>query len=271
MLKSLGFWPDCVSLPADSFFLSDWTIFRFILKSTDHSNYVFYTALAIIEKQTVQITEVDKEQRTWTGQWAGTAPVSLHIEETLEKNHQAELLLYIWTVWEPQPHHFLLLTSLKETNHHHSVVKCVMVWCLSEEHCKFEQFCKEAPSVGEVTISGLITGHVQKQQPRQRTRSRAKFKTAFCFYRDSSDLWHLTFTTTDLNTLFYCHEYFAYIYRDSWRTGFHFSLSESRYEKLILFTRVLCNVIDDKIKNNELKRFTSNFLNNNYFYYAILI
>ncbi len=66
--KSLGFWPDCCCLPADCFFLSDWTIFRFILKSTEH--YLFYTASAIIEKQTVQITEVGKEQRTRNGQWA---------------------------------------------------------------------------------------------------------------------------------------------------------------------------------------------------------
>lgn len=80
--KSLGFWPDCCSLPADCFFLSDWTIFRFILKSTEHSNYLLYTALAIIEKQTVQITEVDKEQRTWTGH--GQLPF-LHIEEAFEK------------------------------------------------------------------------------------------------------------------------------------------------------------------------------------------
>lgn len=43
----------------------------------------------------MQITEVYKEQRTWTGH--GQFPF-LHIEETFEKKHQAELLLYILRV-----------------------------------------------------------------------------------------------------------------------------------------------------------------------------
>lgn len=63
--KSLGF----CNLPADWNFLSDLLILRFILKSREHSQRLLYTTLAIIGKQTVQLTEMDgcKEQRAWTG------------------------------------------------------------------------------------------------------------------------------------------------------------------------------------------------------------